>query len=398
MTLTIFILPDDKCSMKKQPTILVLTSKTGRGHVSLAEAVRDRTESDYAVVIDDPQPKVFHIHYRLASRYVPSLWDVEYKFSNNPTRSTTAQKAFAILVERKITELLHQHQPDIIINTYSFFSFAIANAIKKLPYNVPFIQLLSDPLDVHSSWLTIKTCNAIFVPTAEAKEQAIAADIAVDKLFMTGWPVRNQFSGYENFDRVRFLNYLNLNPNHLTLFIQGGGEGTSNFSNTVTNLLSLNEELPQTAHLQIILSVGTNELLKKRFQNVQNIYVLPFTQNIAPYMATADVVMGKAGPNTLFESVTLEKPFIATTFVPGQEEPNLQFIMRYNLGLVLLDPQEQKNSIKRLLVQREFLNEKIKAVAAYRRLNAEHNLRILPLINYFVQKNKREPVLQTIYP
>ena len=43
----------------------------------------------------------------------------------------------------------------------------------------------------------------------------------------------------------------------------------------------------------------------------------------------------------LFEAVTLGKPFIATAYIPGQEEANLEFIRRHKLGWVALKPDQQ---------------------------------------------------------
>src|SRR5260370_31784058 len=71
--------------------IVILTSKTGGGHLSLAEALRDlvmeqteqqaTSEENDTVAIQatgisliDPQPGLFHLHYRLVSRHALRLW------------------------------------------------------------------------------------------------------------------------------------------------------------------------------------------------------------------------------------------------------------------------------------------------------------------------------------
>ena len=67
---------------------------------------------------------------------------------------------------------------------------------------------------------------------------------------------------------------------------------------------------------------------------------LPFTQDIAAYFRAADVIMGKAGPNMLFEATACHKPFIATTSLKGQEEGNLQLIHEFGLGFVQTNPRK----------------------------------------------------------
>src|SRR5579872_4953138 len=119
------------------------------------------------------------------------------------------------------------------------------------------------------------------------------------------------------------LKQLNLAPDLFTIFLQGGSEGAARVHRTLENILTMRDP---TNDLQIILAAGTNSHLIERYKNIANLVILSHTKDIAPYMAAADVIMGKAGPNILFESVMLSKPFIATTFIPGQEQANLPFI------------------------------------------------------------------------
>lgn len=122
--------------------------------------------------------------------------------------------------------------------------------------------------------------------------------------------------------------------------MQGGGEGSAGFAQTVEELLALVGADGKPA-LQIILAAGTNSRLQQMFRNRPACHVLPFTKAIAPWMACADLVMGKAGPNMLFETVTLGKPFLAATVLPGQEEGNLEMIRTYRLGWVALGKEGQ---------------------------------------------------------
>jgi len=87
--------------------------------------------------------------------------------------------------------------------------------------------------------------------------------------------------------------------------------------------------------------------------------------------------MGKAGPNVLFETVTLGKPFIATTYIPGQEEANLKFIQRHQLGWVALASPAQRELLATLMAQPAVLAVRVAAVDKYRRWNRTANETIL---------------------
>jgi processive 1,2-diacylglycerol beta-glucosyltransferase len=90
-------------------------------------------------------------------------------------------------------------------------------------------------------------------------------------------------------------------------------------------------------------------------------------------MAAADVIMGKAGPNMLFEAVTLGKPFIATAYIPGQEEANLEFIRRHGLGKVALTLTEQQQLLRTLVTRQAELHAMTTSVAAYQQWNEEQS-------------------------
>ena len=137
--------------------------------------------------------------------------------------------------------------------------------------------------------------------------------------------------------------------------------------------------------VQIILAAGTNLRLQRRFQKYDNVYPLPFTRDIAKYMAAADVIMGKAGPNMIFEFITLGKPFIATSYIPGQEEVNLEFINRHGLGWTALNEHEQAKLIETLINSPEKIKEKLASVQDYRNQNTRATETIPLLINRLAQ-------------
>lgn len=372
----------------EQPHILILTSKTGGGHISLAESLRDRLAAQFDCAIVDPQPRLIHTHYRLVSRYALWLWQAEYRFGDNPQRARTAHKLFTRLLATPLTRLLARTRPRVIISTYALYTGAMHAAIQATDKSIAAAVLLADPQKVHAAWLAVKTCDCVLAPTRETEEESLAAGFARAQVHLSGWPVRRQFFQEPRagaapgspeatwgvrpppsaVTRRTALQELGLAPERFTVFVQGGGEGAARFTATVEALLATNRGNPSNP-LQIILATGTNARLAARFAHTPHVYALPFTKEIAAYMALGDVIMGKAGPNMLFESVTLGKPFIATTYIPGQETPNLDFIRRHRLGWVALDPREQSALLHALRQDPAQLSAQTAAVGDYRRWN-----------------------------
>lgn len=365
--------------MDERRKILLLTSKTGGGHISLAEALRDRLEQYYALEIVDPQPRFFHLHYRLLSRYALWLWSAEFRLSDAPRQALVAHRLFTCLVAGELTRVIERVQPAMIITTYPFLTYEVMQVLTKITAHIPFVMLFSDPNGVHASWLTERRATAVLATTRETYEQALAAGFDPERLYSVGWPVRSQFlRAASETQRGEMLKQLGLNPARFTLFLQGGGEGAAQFGRTVERVLGISQDL------QVILATGTNQALLTHFKSVRNLYALPFTKEIAPFMAAADVIMGKAGPNMLFESVTLGKPFIATAYIPGQEMANLEFIRRHRLGWVALDAEQQRTLLLKLLADRSELQAMAEMVARYRQWNTYANERIVPLLSYIL--------------
>lgn len=379
--------------MSEPKQVLILTSKTGGGHVSLAESIRDLLASIVPVkrsgdpqdshgipslsfTIVDPQPRFFHQHYRFVSRRALWLWAAEFRLLDTPGRALLAHKIFTRLVRQKLTYLLESVRPDLIITTYPFLTYEVKRVLERRASTIPLAMLFSDANNIHSALLTEREADATFAPTRETYKRALEAGFDPRRLHLIGWPVRAQFfkaSLLEKDVQQEQRTRMGLAPDRFTIFLQGGGEGAARVASVID---TIQENAALKNKVQIILAAGTNSSLLARYKTMPNLVALPYTKDIAPCMAAADVVMGKAGPNTLFEAMMLNKPFIATSFIPGQERDNLSFIQRHGLGWIALQPEKQFALLSRLIGQPDELSEMSSSIQTYRLWNTDANTRV----------------------
>lgn len=380
--------------MQSYKNILILTSKTGGGHVSLAEALQDllveylsvkgegnpQNSLVPAITIFDPQPSIFHHHYRLVSRYALWLWATEFRLLDTATSASLAHRVFTGLVYHQLLAVLEQVRPDLIITTYPFLTCEVMYILNKRFPTTPLVSLFSDASGVHAAWLTERRAAATLAPTFETYTQALTEGFAPDCLHLVGWPVRTQFArAFQLSSEVRneLLSELQLISDRFTIFLQGGGEGAAHIDRVLQNIQAVNN---RTGKIQVILAAGTNRALARRYKDTRHLAVLPYTKEIAPWMAAADVVMGKAGPNMLIESVMLGKPFVATSYIPGQEHANLRFIQHHGLGWVVLHNQEQQALLMSLVRNDNLFHTLSPTINAYRSRNADGTAYIGPLL------------------
>jgi UDP-N-acetylglucosamine:LPS N-acetylglucosamine transferase len=336
--------------------------------------------------IVDPQPRFFHLHYRFVSRRALWLWAAEFRLLDTPSRALLAHKIFTRLVYRKLVHLLDKVQPDLVITTYPFLTYEVRRVLVRHSPAIPLVMLFSDANNIHSALLTERGADATFAPTRETYERALAAGFDPQRLHLIGWPVRAQFSRaslLEKETQQEQRTRMGLAPDRFTVFLQGGGEGAARVAGAIDTILG-NDTLKNS--VQIILAAGTNTNLLARYKTMPNLVALPYMKDIAPGMAAADVIMGKAGPNALFEAVMLNKPFIATSFIPGQERDNLSFVQHYSLGWVALEPEEQCALLCRLVCQPDTLKAMASSIEAYRLWNVEANRRVCQVIQALLDR------------
>ena len=358
-----------------KPTILILTTHTGGGHLNLAQSLKDILGTTCEVAIVDPQPVLVDRWYASVSRHSLKFLERQFTFTNNETASSGLHRVLTLLSFRRLHCVIERVQPALIITTHALLSYATARVNERRRERVPLVFQLTDLGRLHMTWFTEKQADAYLAPTREIFSQALDQGIEKNHLHLTGRPVRRQFLEVSPGRKSETLAALDFDPATFTIFLQGGAKGSAGVDRTIESLLSTG--MP----VQIILAVGNNKSLATRYAGIERIRALPFTEAIAPYMAAADVIAGKAGASFISEAFMLEKPFLITAFIPGQETPNLQFIEQHNLGWVCLETGAQNELLIKLASNPGMIAAKEDSIRAYKSWNTQANQHIRPIID-----------------
>jgi UDP-N-acetylglucosamine:LPS N-acetylglucosamine transferase len=358
-----------------KPTILILTTHTGGGHLNLAQALQDMLKARYNVVIMDPQSPRVDRFYTFVSRHFVHFLEWQYVLTNNNITSLWQQRLLTVLGRERIRGMIGGVQPQLLITTHAMIAYAIARANDKMPKRIPLIFQLTDLGQLHKTWFTEKRADAYLAPTQEIFAQSLREGIDEARLHLTGRPVRQQFLAIPAPERESLLASLGLDPEVFTIFLQGGAKGSGGLDRTAESFLRAG------VPLQIILAVGNNTRMEERYAGHERVRPLPFTEQIAPYMAAADLIAGKAGASFITEAFTLEKPFLVTDVIPGQESASLPFIERHHLGWVCLKQASQQALLHKLTSSPALLAEKVEHIRAYKAWNIQANQTIYPVID-----------------
>ncbi len=363
--------------------ILILSSI--EGHASLADAAGEALSDNFQVITKDLTADWSgYTAYKAIYRFTPGLFQIPFKISQNQKLQTLLKHYFSYTFKNKTIKLIKQLSPDLIITTH-FIYLPILDNYK--PKDIKHINIISDPITIHPITFSYGAdYNLGFDKTTLKLGKQLG--ISRNRLRAVGWLTRPSFYYLTNQKKAhQKLGF----DDKLTFLICGGSEGT----NTLINLLPTLFLNQSDKDYQLVFITGKNRLLFKLINesykltqkvktNLPKIKVLTFTKNMAAYMAAADVVIGKAGPNLIFETVAQKKPFIAITHVTGQEDGNLDLIRNYNIGWVAEKITDFRTLWQKILINPKILTDKQPSIVKLRNKNLASGPKLLQLAKQLI--------------
>ncbi|MDQ3008940.1 MAG: hypothetical protein M3Q81_05115 [bacterium] len=349
------------------------------GHLSIAQAIRESLEPTYEVVLFEEVMELMPLYVFLYQVF-PMGHKIPFYLTQNPFSLETINKFCSARYQKKIAAFYAEHQFDYVLSTYFMFNSSLAQVSQTT--GVPFVNILPDPLTVHPSTVAPTARVNVTFDEATSKECRKYQPHKKVQFEPLGWFVRKKFVPVTSKKAKR--SELGLESEILTFLITSGSEGTSFIIKLLPGLLS------SATPVQLIIACGNNKSLYRSASAIAAVYrkknphnkalVLSFTSQIEEYMQAADLVVGKAGPNSIFEAVATHTPFFATTHIQGQEDGNLQIIKRYKLGFVEENTRRALTKLRSIIenpAQLETLAPSIKEMAAH---NQQSGARLFTLL------------------
>lgn len=316
--------------MKTSAKIVIFTGS--EGHYSIAEAVKQtiKTMDPPPEVVFYKQNVVFSSGYKIIYRLFPQAFSFPFYVAKNTFIYLMIRKLFFLRYQKRIVGFLENEKPDVCIATY--FMFISALEWYRDETAKPFINVIADPLSIHPiEFAATPTLNATFDIHSAAAGDECPYPLVIQPW---GWFVRSEYEA--PYDLLEVRQKMSMATDVLTILLAGGSEGSHKIIELIPHLFK------SSRPIQIIVVCGSNVMLRQQIKLLYgtrtpshiSLVILGFTHKMHLYMQAADLVVGKAGPNMLFESVATLTPFFAITHIAGQEDGNLDIIREYGLGWV----------------------------------------------------------------
>jgi len=341
--------------------ILFFFSDTGGGHRSAATAIvravdhlgKDKYSQEMVDVFAACSGflNLFARLYAPVIKYSPKLWGQLYYWLDDGKKLEQLEKISRPFILEEMKKLLLEKRPDIVVSVHPMVNHLTVKAIKELELKIPFVIVITDPVTLHRAWIAPEADGAI-VATPEAKELAVSYGMPESKIKVIGMPIDPKFFLADK-EKQAARRKAKLSPKRFTILLMGGGEGGGGMREIIA-------EFGRTGFDgQIIVITGRNKALETRLKKEAKKFGFPlrvfgFTNQVYELMSESDLIITKAGPGTIAEALAMNLPIIITSWLPGQEEGNVEFVVRENVGRVSRDPHRVVELVKELRETDEF--------------------------------------------
>lgn len=361
--------------------ILILYSTAGLGHKKAAlginEAIKDK-EGVEVKMIDalEHANKVFRFLYTTAYVFVISkmkwLWGLSFVLTNNRIFDLLTRGAryfFESLSLKSLIPEIRDFNPDAVISTH-FVLTSIAEKIRSENDARPKLYCLLTDYGPHSFWLSQKI-DRYFTGAEEVKIEMLKRGIKASRITVTGIATEKEFAEEKDIEALR--KEFGLEENKKTLLIMSGGFGVGPMKEVLAPLSKCNDDL------QAIVVCGHNKELYEEINAFKEkvpfpVKVLGFTDRVSDLMATADLMVTKAGGISVTEALNARLIMILFDSIPGQESWNEELLLERGVAFKARSFKEISELVDRVFLSKDVHESLTEAIEEVRKPEAAEEI------------------------
>lgn len=332
-------------SASSRRRFLFLYSETGAGHRSGALAVREalqqRHGAEVEITLCDGLQTLGRWPFDRFPRWWPAMtrlggapWGAFYGLTNHPLVPQVLARLLLPLTAGPVARLLAAHPAEGVVSFHPLFTHTFGMILQRRYPATPLVNVVLDLVSIHAAWCA-PVCARIFVPTAEAAARALAWGMAPERVICAGLPVHSRFVTAARLDPAVARARLGLPEQPPMVLVTGGGDAPGPLLRLVR---AVRKAAPQA---QLIVITGRNAALRQALvAREPGVRVEGFVGNMELWLRAADVLLTKAGPNTLAEALIMGLPMVLYQAIPGEETGNVEWTV--SRGAAVWAPQPQR--------------------------------------------------------
>ncbi len=357
------------------PKILIISSDTGGGHKSAAQAIAVGLQrfwhgESVAVRVMRAAEESHHLTDRLVSFYNWVLrnkqgWMKYLYWAVNKIRPETRE----FFQKRCIGYLKGQFEkwcPHVVVSVHPLTQHIFGRILRELNLadQIPLVTVVTDPCYGFWKGWACDDVSLYLVANDDAKRQLMDYGVSEGRIRISGLPLHPKFREVTEAVAQDARRAYGLDPDKFTVFVNAGWIGGGNIPAIFRELVR--GELD----VQAIFLAGKNEELRLEAEEIARsakfpVKVIGYSDEIEKLMHSANVMVSKLGGLTTFEALACRLPIIADITTPPmpQEAGTVKLISTRGAGILLKRSADIVPTIRSLIEDTDKYR-KMKAAAA----------------------------------
>jgi len=335
-------------SSRLSRNVLILTISYGDGHNAAARALAEEFEQrGFDVHIDDIYSHASPFSYGLTQDFYSFcvrksgwIWGLSYEQAALADWTKIVRGPLLRPAVLELRKQIEERAPSIVICTYPIFAYMLDLLKAQGLLACPYVVVVTDALEVARLWL--RAHPDLLCVTDEYTRDDLLQRFVLDesKLIVSSFPVES-----------RFYPDLSLSPPSADDFkiIYAAFASLSRVFSDINALLDKYPRLELTV------------LADTRYQEITDYYknapqvargslqIIARTSTMENLMRSKHLYIGKGGAATMFEAYMSATPLIINYALPGQEQGNLDLLLRDACGLAVDNTVEMMQSLDAML-------------------------------------------------
>ncbi|HEY9593490.1 MAG TPA: glycosyltransferase [Spirochaetia bacterium] len=344
----------------------IYTIDIGGGHIAPAQALKEQFDiqghKDLEVHVVNLGIElgmiflryVYKFYWDKALRY-PPLINAFYRGADNPFMMKIIDRILGITALPKFVAYLEKEKPDLVVTTYFTFTHYIELLKRVGQLDAATVVLNPEPFDSHQVWFS-NAFDWSMVFSKKSRDEIVEKMLPESRVKVFPFPIKPSFS--RRAEPVTTLRRkLGLAQKPFTVLFFFGAEGIGPVRKFVTALIE------RGLTLQVVVVCGRNEKLRTDIDAMAHgrtghvhIEVRGYATNLADYIAASDVVVGKSGPNQVFETLLQGRPIVISSFLANEKETT-KWVIQNRVGWLTRTPEHLATLLAKLSTRPEILQQ-----------------------------------------
>jgi UDP-N-acetylglucosamine:LPS N-acetylglucosamine transferase len=327
----------------------IYTIDIGGGHIAPAQAIKAQFE---LLGHKDLDVRVVNIALELNTRFLRTIykryWDLALRYpplinafyhgADNPFSIKIVDNILGMSILPKFAAYLEREKPDLVVSTYFTFTHYLEFLKRVGQLDAITVVLNPEPFDAHYIWFS-HAFDWSMVFSEASRDKIVKQGISARKLKLFPFPIKPEYARKRG-PKEALRKELGIAVEPFTFLFFFGAEGTG----PVLKYLDAIKEKGLGA--QVVVLYGKNKGLGERVERMAHelkgklsIVTRGYVSNLPDYIGAADVVVGKSGPNQVFESLAQERPIIISSFL-ANEKCTSDWVLANGLGWLCRTPEQ----------------------------------------------------------